>query len=37
MTRAVVVLLAGSAVLSYAFKLEVSRGYVAIALPMFLC
>jgi exopolysaccharide biosynthesis polyprenyl glycosylphosphotransferase len=35
-TRAVVVLLAGSAVLSYAFKLEVSRGYIAIALPMFL-
>ncbi len=35
-TRAVVVLLAGAAVLSYAFKLEVSRGYVALALPLVL-
>ncbi len=35
-TRAIVALLAGSAVLSYAFMLEVSRGFVAFALPLLL-
>jgi exopolysaccharide biosynthesis polyprenyl glycosylphosphotransferase len=35
-TRAIVALLATSAVLSYAFRLQVSRGFVAIALPLLL-
>ena len=35
-SRAIVVLLAAAAVMSYAFKLEVSRGFVALALPLVL-
>jgi len=35
-TRALGALLAASAILSYAFKLEVSRGFVGIALPLLL-
>ncbi len=35
-SRAIVILLAAAAVLSYAFKLEVSRGFVGMALPLVL-